>query len=130
MDATLLFGEYFIWHYGKSIRDFFAVWGNLLWFGYHFFSIGLLARTFFTPYRRFHQQYDWRNLKLETLGQDMLLNLFMRMLGMALRLCILAAGLIFESVILAGGIACFAIWLLLPILIPCMALGGIFLLFA
>lgn len=129
MDTTLLLGEYLVWHYGKSIRDYFSVWGNLLWFGYHFFSIELLLRTLVTPYRRFHQQYDWVNLQLQTLGQDILLNLFMRALGMALRLIVLVAGLVFESIILAAGAVFFACWLLVPILIPCMALAGLWLFF-
>lgn len=130
MDGTLLFGEYFIWHYGKGVRDFFAIWGNMFWFGYHFFSIKLLAQTLFAPYKRFHQQYNWTNLELGTLGQDILLNLFMRMLGTVLRLCVLAAGLIFEIIVCAAGILSFAIWLLLPILVPGMILGGFVLLLA
>ena len=127
---TLLLGEYIIWHYRKSVRDFFSLWGNILWFGYHFFSMDLLARTLIAPYRRFHQQYDWQNLRLETLGQDILLNLFMRLLGMTLRLCILAAGRVFEIIMLAAGAVLFIIWLLLPILIPCIALWGFLLLLA
>ena len=130
MDATLLLGEYVIWHYGKSVRDFFALWGNLFWFGYHFFSMKLLARTLFAPYRQFHQQYDLKNLQLTTLGQDIVLNLFMRLLGMVLRCIVLAVGLAFEVIILAAGIVFFAVWLLLPILIPGMALGGLWLLLA
>lgn len=129
MDATLLIGEYFIWHYGKGIRDFFAVWGNMLWFGYHFFSIKLLAHTLVAPYKRFHQQYDWKNLELGTLGQDILLNLFMRMLGMALRSFVLVAGLVFEILVVAAGIVAVAIWLLLPAITVFLALSGVFLLF-
>lgn len=128
MDMTLLIGEYFIWHYGKGIRDFFMVWGNLLWSGYHFFSIRLLAATLFAPYKRFHQQYDWAHLELGALGQDILLNLFMRMLGMSLRLCVITAGLAYEATMLLGGIVMFAIWLLLPVLIPSLAMFGIVLL--
>lgn len=129
MDATLLIGEYFVWHYGKGIRDFFVLWGNMLWFGYHFFSMRLLAATLFAPYKRFHQQYDWKNLDLGILGQDILLNLFMRLLGMSLRLCVIAAGLVFEILALAAGIVAAAIWLLLPAIAVFLALSGIFLLF-
>ncbi len=129
MDATLMIGEYFIWHYGKSVRDFFSVWGNILWFGYHFFSMKLLVRTFFAPYKRFHQQYDWTHLELGALGQDILLNLFMRVLGMALRSFVLAAGLVFEILVIAAGIISSAIWLLLPAIVVFLALSGIFLLF-
>ncbi|MBI4225079.1 MAG: hypothetical protein HY617_01990 [Candidatus Sungbacteria bacterium] len=124
MDATLLIGEYVIWHYGKGVRDFFAVWGNLLWFGYHFFSIRLLARTLFAPYKRFHQQYDWKNLDLGTLGQDMLLNLFMRFLGTVLRLCVIIAGIAYEVTMAIAGACIFVIWLLLPVIIPLLGILG------
>lgn len=130
MDETLLCGEYFIWHYGESIRDFFVIWENLFWFGYHFFSIKLLTRTLVTPYKRFHQEYDLKNLKLEALGQDILLNLFMRLLGMTFRLAILAAGFVFELMVLAAGAAFLILWLLLPIVIPLLAFVGTALLFA
>ena len=130
MDGTLLLGDYFIWHYGKGVRDFFAIWGDMLWFGYHFFSLELLAKTFFTPYRRFHQRYDLENLDLGTLGQDIMLNLFMRLLGMAFRLCVLGAGIIFESILLITGVLFFAIWLFLPLVVPLSVLGGIILLFS
>ena len=129
MDATLLLGEYFVWHYGKSVRDFLIIWRNMLWFGYHFFSMRLLARTFLAPYKRFHQQYDWGHLELGALGQDILLNLFMRMLGMALRSFVLVAGLVFEILVLAAGIVAVAIWLLLPAIAVFLALSGVFLLF-
>jgi len=128
MDATLLFGEYFVWHYSASVRDFFVMWGNMFWFGYHFFSMRLLARTLFTPFKRFHQEYDLKNLNLGVLGQDIMLNLFMRMLGAVLRLCVLAFGLIFEIAVLLVGMVSLVIWLLLPLIIPLLALGGVFLL--
>lgn len=127
MDTILLLGEYFVWHYGKSLRDFLAFWGNLLWFEFHFFSIRLLVGTLFAPYKRFHQQYDWTHLELATLGQDILLNLFMRLLGMVLRLAVLAAGIVLEIVLLATGVICFVLWLLIPVIIPFLALSGLYL---
>ena len=128
MDAPLLLSEYFIWHYGRSMRDFFSIWGNVLWFGYHFFSMKLLVRTLFAPFKRFHQEYDLTHLDLGTLGQDMLLNLFMRLLGIIPRLGVLVAGLVFEGIVLAVGLLFFAVWLLLPVLVPFLALQVVFLL--
>lgn len=125
MDASLLLGEYFIWHYGKSVRDFSMIWGNMLWFGYHFFSMKLLIRTLITPFKRFHQPYDLKNLDLGTLGQDILLNLFMRLLGAVLRLGVLAAGVVFESAVLAAGVVFFVVWLALPLVIVGFFLGGL-----
>ena len=89
----------------------------------------LLARTFLAPYKRFHQQYDWGHLEFGALGQDILLNLFMRMLGVALRSFVLVAGLVFEILVLAAGIVAVAIWLLLPAIAVFLALSGVFLLF-
>ncbi|MFY9463399.1 MAG: hypothetical protein WAP52_04445, partial [Candidatus Sungiibacteriota bacterium] len=44
--------DYIIWHYGKAVRDFFGIAYDVLWFGYHFFSLPLLARTLFAPLSR------------------------------------------------------------------------------
>ena len=111
------------------MRDFFVIWGNIFWFGYHFFSMKLLLRTLITPFKRFHQDYDLKNFDLGTLGQDILLNLFMRALGTVLRLCVLAIGLVFEAMVLVVGALAFIIWILLPLIIPLLAFGGLVLLF-
>lgn len=116
MSSILLFNEYLRWHYEESLRQFWEIWKDFLWFGYHFFSIPLLVRTLFSPIYRIKETYDWRHLRLELIFQSMAVNVVARVIGFLLRIIVIALGIIFELVVLFMGPALFLIWATLPAL--------------
>ena len=130
MDTSRLFISYLSWHYGTGLAELNVFWKNIAWFGYHFFSIPLLLKTLISPLYRIHERIDVRHLNMEAVFQTITLNLFARGLGLFMRLAIIAAGVIFEFLILLAWPVSFMIWLLLPILAQALLVIGILIVFA
>ena len=122
----IFIADYIIWHYTRAFADMTHIAGNFLWFGYHFFSIPLLARTLFAPFHRVRDS-SGRGLDLGLIAQNFIFNTAVRAIGFLLRSAVLLMGVIFELNVIIGSIIAFFVWLLLPVLIPAMAVSGILL---
>ena len=116
--------EYLVWHYGESLAEFLDTEKNFLWFGYHFFSLPLLARTFAAPIYRLEEKKA-RAFDIGAILGNFIVTTLMRLVGMLVRTVIIAAGLLFESMLLMVSAPAFLIWLLLPIITPLLCIFGI-----
>lgn len=128
MKLFVIFPHYLAWHYTIALRDFFSVWGNMMWFLYNFFSIGILFKTFFSPFKRLTESKK-DLLDIGGLFETLLINTLMRIIGMFLRTIIIISGLISLVVSFFIGLVSFFLWLLLPfviILMMIVSLIGLF----
>lgn len=112
-----LIAQYLRWHYAESLRDFFRIWGNIVWFGYHFFSFRLLLRTIISPYHLVRETSGRRGVELSVIAENVVYNLAMRVIGFVARVFVLVAGTFFEATAIAGGAITLVIWFALPVLI-------------
>lgn len=119
------------WHYTDGFRGIFVVWMNYLWFFYHLFSISLLARTLFAPWKRLGESYrnEAGGIELEKVAETFVVNGVMRFVGALVRLVTIAVGITAISLTFALGALMFVVWALLPLLIGVFAGLGIFLIF-
>ncbi len=127
MDFAMFLSWYVQWHYGRAFRDILTVGRNLMWFITHFFSIPLLLKTLFQPWKRIHETYTHRGL--EDFFATLVVNLMTRVVGALVRLSIIFVGL---AILCAGGVALLAfyvVWAGAPIVVPGMFLYGLGLLF-
>ena len=125
--GTMLVG-YFAWHYSvRAFRDIFVVWTNLTWFVTHLFSIPLLLRTLFAPWKRVQEAY--RRTGIEDLMETLVLNMLSRIFGAFIRLAIIATGLLALLLSAVMLFVTYAFWLAAPALIPFLFLYGVMLLF-
>ena len=85
------------------------------------FSIGLLSKTLFAPFKRLQEERKKGSLKFEDWGGAIIVNVLMRFVGFGVRTVIIAVGLIFILFTVVIGLMAFVLWLILP-------LGGAFLL--
>ena len=115
---------YFQWHYTKGTKDLVAVWSNFLWFEFHFFSVPVMLKTLFVPFRRLGETYP-KFIDFEEFFSALLVNTLMRIVGAVLRLCIIVVGLLTWVILFGLGIAVFAAWLLLPALLVVMFINGL-----
>ena len=125
MNSSRFIVHYLKWHYGAGVTEFWLFWKNILWFGYHFFSLPLLWRTLFSPIFRIHETSQGQGFDIQLILQNVLLNLTTRIVGFAMRTVVMLAGAVFEiAAAVCAGIT-FAIWLMFPFLAPGLFLFGL-----
>ena len=99
-----------------------SVWKNYLMFATNYFSVTLLLKTFFSPWRRYNWIYP-KGFNIVEFFNTLVSNIFSRILGAMMRTALIIVGIIFQLfVIIVGGII-FLGWILMPFLI---VLGLIF----
>lgn len=108
--------DYLWWHYGAAWRDLLAIWGNFLWFVYHFFSLPVLSRTLFSPWKRLGEAYPER-FDLGGALATFFINSLMRLIGAAIRLILLGSGVLVCALVIALGLAALVLWLVVPLII-------------
>lgn len=102
----------------------FRIIGRTYWFEWHFFSVGILLKTFFDPWKRLGEEKG-EKFKLEQWLQATVINTMMRLIGVSLRLVILIFAL-FGFVVTTLVVALFVVaWCLLPFIIIALFVRGI-----
>lgn len=120
----VVFYEYLTWQYREGIREYMRAWQNIHWFLWRVFSVSLLLRTFFAPFRRTSESYG-RGFDPAVIAQTLLVNLITRFVGAIVRAVLLAVAFLFQSAVLVGGGILFIWFLLTPVVIPFGLLAGI-----
>ncbi len=107
--------NYFLWHYTEGIKNFLEIFRNFLKYSWHFFSVGILFRTLFYPWKRDVAFVSWRGFHPILSFNKFIGNLISRALGAVVRLPVIVAGLLAEAAIFIFGIAGLILWLGLPL---------------
>jgi len=108
--------QWLIFHFFDIPRNILGGWGNFLKFYWNYFSIPDLAKTLFSPWRRYQWSYG-RGFDIARYFEVAISNLISRLLGAILRFFLILAGLLVEIFLILGGIIMFFFWFLLPILL-------------
>lgn len=111
-----LFPSYLVWHYSSAFRDITRVWTNFLWFTYNFFSLPLLVKTFFAPWKRLHEERAKGAFSLEDIASVIVTNTVMRFVGALMRTAVLFVGTIFVLLVFWVGLIFYVAWVFLPVL--------------
>ncbi len=118
MSFLSFFPHYLFWHYSVALIDLARAVSNIFWFLWHFFSIELLARSFFVPWKRLGEAQG------SFVGRA-IVGAAMRAVGIAARLGLFAlAALSFACASLAA-VAALAAWLALPFIIAFLLFIGV-----
>jgi hypothetical protein len=111
-----IFFQWLAWHFWEAPREIVRAWKNFLKFNFNYFSVGLLLRTFFSPWRRYSMSYG-RGLNIGRYIEVFLSNMIFRLIGVILRSFLIFFGLATEVFLFFLGIVVFFAWLLLPVLL-------------
>ena len=125
MKTSILATRYLIWHYTEALADWWRIVSNFIWFFFHMFSISLLLRTLFSPFKRMREERKKGGLKFEDWGGAIIINLLMRLIGSLVRSVIIIAGIIFIIFIIFIGATAFLLWLILPALVIFLIIFGL-----
>lgn len=107
---------YLYWHYFETPKEILRIWRNFIIFFYHYFSIGLLLKTIFAPWRRDITYYG-RGFDIKLYAEIIAFNLVARGVGFFIRSLVIFAGIFVEILVFFAGILIFIAWLILPVLI-------------
>ncbi len=101
------------WHYFETPKNLLLAFWNFLVFNFNYFSVALLLRTFFSPWRKYRESYG-RGFDPKVFVWAFVNNMISRGLGMVVRSVMILVGLILEVLIFFGGIVSLLIWIFLP----------------
>lgn len=123
-----MLGEYLRWHFYEMPSLILQGWKNYLKFGNYFFSITLLIKSLFAPWKRITWSYG-RGFSPTRYLETLISNLFSRSVGAVLRATIIIVGLFFETFILVFGAIFYVFWIFLPAILFASFIFGIKILF-
>lgn len=104
------------WHFFEQPKLFLKIIKNLAFFGIDYFSLPLLLKTLFAPWRRYTWTYP-KGLDIGKIFETFISNLISRIIGMVMRLFLIFFGIIFEIVVLFGGGIFVFCWFFSPLII-------------
>lgn len=124
MGVLLLPLHYVWWHYvlvwldiARLYIDFIAATANL-------FSLKILVRTWWLPWRRLGEAYPNHFSPGEYLS-TFIINTLMRMVGIIIRSILLVVGVVACVLVALAGLLGVALWLILPFIILALVVLGV-----
>ena len=124
MPFLYLIPFYAKWHYTEGFKDLFRNWKNLIFFVLHFFSLGILFRTWFAPFGRLNEEYR-KGLDPEAFFETLVANTLMRIVGFFLRSFVIIIGLLILFIVVMLGPAVFILWTLTPFILLFLFIFGV-----
>ncbi|MCX6761130.1 MAG: hypothetical protein NTZ84_03475 [Candidatus Nealsonbacteria bacterium] len=123
MPKENIFFQRIFWHFFEVPKEILRAWKNFLLFNLNYFSIPLLLKTFFSPWRRYRESYG-RVFDAGKYLETFLANIIYCTLGAMMRSFLIIIGLFSEIFIFFAGLIAFFGWIVLPvILIQGLAIG-------
>lgn len=108
--------NYLRWHYIKAPKFIVFLIGNYLFFIGHFFSVKLLLKTLFSPWRKLTAQKEKPGINFGDILNVFAFNAISRVLGLIVRTISLFLSLIFFILVLVLGVFILLAWLFIPII--------------
>jgi len=113
------------WQFYEMPKFLLEVWKNYFIFASNLFSLTLLLKTFFSPWRKYSWSYP-RNFDLKEFLNTLVGNLISRILGAIMRTVLIIIGIFFQFFVTMVGSIVFIGWLSIPLIV---AFGLLFILF-
>lgn len=108
--------QFFVWYFWDMPKEILRAWRNYLVFNLEFFSVGLLLRTWLSPWHQYHWDRG-RGFDFARFLEVLFSNAITRVLGAFMRSILIIIGLVSEVFIFLIGLIILAFWLVLPALL-------------
>lgn len=123
-----IISQWISWQFFDAPRNILGAWKNFFKFILNYFSVGLLLKTFFSPWRRIQVSYG-KGFDIGRYLSAFSSNLIFRLLGAIVRSFLILVALLIELLIIALGIIVVLGWFLLPLLLIAGFIFGIYVIF-
>ena len=104
------------WHFYEMPRFLFKVWINYFVFATNIFSILLLLKTFFSPWRKYNWRYP-KNFNIQAFFETLSSNVISRVLGAIMRTGLIIIGILFQIIVTIIGALILIGWFFIPLVI-------------
>ncbi|MBI2625012.1 MAG: hypothetical protein HYW70_01620 [Candidatus Nealsonbacteria bacterium] len=108
--------QYLEWYFNDQPRLILEGWKNILRYNLNYFSVGLLLKTLFSPWRRYQASYG-RGFDFTRYFETLTFNTVSRVLGAIMRIVLILSGLTAETFLVLGGAVLLLGWLFLPLVL-------------
>lgn len=112
------------WHYTEGFKDLYLNWKSFVAFVLHFFSLGLLVKTWLAPFGRLDEEYN-KGFDAEAYFETLVANTLMRVVGALMRTVVIVIGLVVLLLVVVLGPIAFILWTLLPFIILFLFVFGV-----
>jgi hypothetical protein len=110
--------SWILWQFYEMPKFLFGVWNNYFIFATNLFSVPLLLKTFFAPWRKYAWSYP-KNFDIKEFFNTLVGNIISRILGAIMRTALIFVGILFQIFVAIAGSVILLAWLLFPFLIVC-----------
>lgn len=108
--------EWLTWQFFEVPMFLLEVWKNYFVFFANLFSLPLLLKTFFSPWRRYKWVYP-KGFDLMEFLNTLISNFFSRVVGALMRVVLIVVGIISQILVVIIGCFIFVGWVITPLLI-------------
>lgn len=111
-----IFAVWFFWHFYETPKFLLGVWKNYILFALNYFSLPILLKSLFAPWRK----YKWNYPKRFDVGEffsTLISNGFSRILGALMRIVLIVVGILFQIFVVFAGLIIFLLWILIPFIV-------------
>lgn len=113
MPIALIFWR---WYYGEAAKNVLTAWKNYIIFANNYFSIPLLFKTLFAPWKRDITKKP-RGFDVKKFFEYLAFSAISRTIGFIVRFFTIIVGIIFLILVIVSGAVFFVLWIILPLII-------------
>jgi hypothetical protein len=105
-----------IWHFYEMPKFLLEVWKNYILFALNYFSLPLLLKSFFAPWRKYKWNYP-KGIDVGEFFSTLISNAFSRIIGAVMRIVLIVVGILFQIFVVLAGLVVFLFWIFIPFII-------------
>ena len=105
-----------VWHFSEMPRFLLGVWKNYILFALNYFSLPILLKSLFAPWRRYRWSYP-KGFNIGEFFGTLISNIFSRIIGAIMRIVLILVGFLLQIFVVLLGAIILLFWILLPFLI-------------
>jgi len=111
-----IFISWILWQFYEMPKFLFGIWNNYFMFATNLFSVTLLLKTLFSPWRRYNWAYP-KIFDIKEFFNTLISNIFSRFLGAMVRSVLIILGILLQIFVAVAGLIIFLAWILFPFII-------------